>query len=138
MARFLLLLLLSGTLFQMMSGVPHHCHYLSLVSRHTCFVQFKMTEIFLSLLYICAWIGLVLTLQMAFNENALMCIFIKKMKLINHDSLPILMLLYIMLYIFLAYLMLFAALSNAVCLHNALFLPLIFANVFFPCFVLVY
>ena len=29
--NFLLLLLLSGTLFQMMSGVPHHCHHLSLV-----------------------------------------------------------------------------------------------------------
>ena len=28
---FSLLLLLSGTLFQMMSGVPHHCHHLSLV-----------------------------------------------------------------------------------------------------------
>ena len=28
---FLLLLLLSGTLFQMMSGVPHHSHHLSLV-----------------------------------------------------------------------------------------------------------
>ena len=28
---FILLLLLSGTLFQMMSGVPHHCHHLSLV-----------------------------------------------------------------------------------------------------------
>ena len=50
-----------------------------------------------------------------------MCI--KKVKLINHDCLPILMLLYIMLYIaldylilyiVLAYLMLFAALSNAV------------------------
>ena len=27
---FPLLLLLSGTLFQMMSGVPHHCHHLSL------------------------------------------------------------------------------------------------------------
>ena len=40
-------------------------------------------------------------------------------KLINHDCLPISMLLYIMLYIMLAYLMLFAALSNAVCLHNA-------------------
>ena len=50
----------------------------------------------------------------------------KKFKLINHDCLPILMLLYIML----AYLMLFAALSNAVCLHNAFFLPLIFANAF--------
>ena len=29
--HFLLLLLLSGTLFQMMSGVPHHCHHLSLI-----------------------------------------------------------------------------------------------------------
>ena len=28
---FLLLFLLSGTLFQMMSGVPHHCHHLSFV-----------------------------------------------------------------------------------------------------------
>ena len=41
------------------------------------------------------------------------------------------MLLYIMLYIVLAYLMLFAAVSNAVCLHNASFffiLLMIFAN----------
>ena len=63
----------------------------------------------------------------------------KKVKLINHDCLPILMLLcimlyivlaylmlhivlaYLMLYIVLAYLMLFAALSNAVCLYNASF-----------------
>ena len=37
------------------------------------------------------------------------------------------MLLCIMLFIMLAYLMLFAALADAVCLHNA-FLPLIFAN----------
>ena len=29
--HFILLLLLSGTLFQMMLGVPHHCHHLSLV-----------------------------------------------------------------------------------------------------------
>ena len=29
--HFLLLLLLSGTMFQLMSGVPHHCHHLSLV-----------------------------------------------------------------------------------------------------------
>ena len=29
--HFLLLLLLSGTLFQMMSGVPHHCYHLNLV-----------------------------------------------------------------------------------------------------------
>ena len=41
------------------------------------------------------------------------------------------MLLYIMLYIVLAYLMLFAALTNAVCLHNASFLPLISANAFY-------
>ena len=39
------------------------------------------------------------------------------------------MLLYIMLYIMLAYLMLLAALFNAICLHNA-FLLLIFANSF--------
>ena len=57
-----------------------------------------------------------------------MCI--KKVKLINHDCLPILMLLYIMLYIMLAYLMLFAALSNTVCLYNAFYLLLFFANSF--------
>ena len=57
---------------------------------------------------------------MVFLKNALMCI--KKVKLINHDCLPILMLLYVML----TYLMLFAALSNAVCIM--LFLLLIFAN----------
>ena len=56
---------------------------------------------------------------MVFLKNALMCI--KKVKLINHDCLPILILLYIMLYIMLAYLMLLAALSNAVCLYNAFF-----------------
>ena len=48
-----------------------------------------------------------------------MCI--KNVRLIKHDCLPILMLLYVMLYIVLAYLMLFAALSNAVCLYNASF-----------------
>ena len=57
----------------------------------------------------------------------------KKVKLINHDCLPILMLLYIMLYIMLAYLMLFAALSNAVYLYNAFFL-LFFAIDFCKCF----
>ena len=41
------------------------------------------------------------------------------------------MLLYIMLYIVLAYLMLFAALSNAVCLYNAAFLPMISAIAFY-------
>ena len=53
--------------------------------------------------------------------NALMCRR-KKVKLINHDCLPILMLLYIMLYIMIAYSMLLAALTNAVCLYNAFFL----------------
>ena len=70
--------------------------------------------------------------------------YIKKVKLINHDCLHILVLLYIMLYvvlaylmlyIVLAYLMLFAALSNAVCFYNGFFiLLLIFANAF--CFML--
>ena len=41
------------------------------------------------------------------------------------------MLLYIMLYIVLACLMLFAALSSAVCLYNASFLPMISANYFY-------
>ena len=36
-----------------------------------------------------------------------------------------------MLYIMLAYLMLFAALSNAVCLYNDFFFLLIFANAFY-------
>ena len=70
-----------------------------------------------------------MALLMVFLKNALMCI--KKVKLINHDCLPILMLLYIMLYIVLAYLILFAALSNAVCLYNASFLPMISANAFY-------
>ena len=48
-------------------------------------------------------------------------IYIYIVKLINHDCLPILMLLYTMLYIVLAYLMLFAALTNSVCLNNASF-----------------
>ena len=74
---------------------------------------------------------------MVFLKNALMCI--KKVKLINHDCLPISMLLYVMLYIVLAYLMLFAALSNAVCLHNASFFAIDFCKCFiFSCFVLVY
>ena len=46
-------------------------------------------------------------------------VYIKKVKLINHDCLPIFMLLHRMLYIMLTYLMLFGALSNAVCLYNA-------------------
>ena len=57
--------------------------------------------------------------------------YFKKSQLINHDCLPILMLLYIVLNLVLAYLMLFAALSNAVCLHNASFLPMIYAIAFY-------
>ena len=72
--HFVLLFLLSGTLFQMMSGVPHHCHHLSLVWRHTCFVQFTKTELYPWSLYICAWFGLVIALLMVFLKNALMCI----------------------------------------------------------------
>ena len=68
------------------------------------------------------------------------CVF-KKVKLINHDCLPILMLLYIRLYIVLAYLMLFAALTNAVCLNNASFF-FFFIDLckcfLFSCFVFVY
>ena len=45
---------------------------------------------------------------------------------LHRDCLPILMLFYIML----AYLMLFTALSNAVCLYIAYFLPLTFGNAF--------
>ena len=49
------------------------------------------------------------------------------------------MLLYIMLYIVLAYLMLFAALTNAVCLYNASFSAIDFCKCFlFSCFVFVY
>ena len=74
---------------------------------------------------------------MVFLKNALMCI--NKVKLINHDCLISLMLLYIMLYVMLAYLMVHAAFSKAVCLHNAFFLSIDFCNCFlFSCFVLVY
>ena len=55
----------------------------------------------------------------------------KKDKLINHVCLPILLPLCIMLYVMLAYLMLFTALSNAVCLYNASFF---FAIDFCKCF----
>ena len=57
-----------------------------------------------------------------------MCI--QKVKLINHDCLPILVLLYIMLYIVFAYLMLFAAISNTVCWHNASFFAIDFCKCF--------
>ena len=64
---------------------------------------------------------------MAFGRHALMCV---KVKLINHDCLPILMLLCIILCILLLYLMLLVTLSNAVCLHNAYFFTINFANAF--------
>ena len=73
---------------------------------------------------------------MAFLINAFMRIYIKRVKLIDHDCLPTFMLLYIMLHIMLAYLM-FAALSNAVCLYNASFFAIDFCKLF-SCFVLVY
>ena len=46
-----------------------------------------------------------------------------------HNCLPILVLLYIMVYIMFACLMLFAALFGAVCLYNAFF-PIDFSKVF--------
>ena len=54
-------------------------------------------------------------------------------KLINHDCLPILMPLHIML----AYLMLFAALCNTVCLYNVFFLDFCKCSLL-SCFVLVH
>ena len=84
---FLLHLLLSGTLFQMMSGVPHHCHHFSLVWWHTCFVQFTKTELYTWSLYICAWFGHVIALLMVFLKNSFMCTH--KLKLIDHDCLTI-------------------------------------------------
>ena len=74
---------------------------------------------------------------MVFPKNAFVCK--KKVRLINHDCLRNLMLLCITLYLVLAYLMLFAALSNAVCLHNTSFFAIDFCKCFlFSCFVLVY
>ena len=76
-----------------------------------------------------------LALLMDYLKNAL-CIY-KKVRLINHDCLPISMLLYIMLYIMHAYLMLFTALSNAVCMHNDSFFAIDFCKSFLlSCFVL--
>ena len=61
--------------------------------------------------------------------------------MIIHDCLTIVMLLYVMLFIVLAYLMLFAAITNAVCLNNAFFSFFFFIDLckcFFSCFVFVY
>ena len=60
--------------------------------------------------------------------------YFKKVTFINHDFLPILVLFYIML----AYLMRFAALSNAFCLYNAIFSSDFCKYFLFSCFVLVY
>ena len=70
------------------------------------------------------------------RKNALISV-----KLINNYCLPILLLLHIMFYIMLTYLMLFATLSNAVCLHNAFFIfsCIDFCKCFlFSCFVMAY
>ena len=61
----------------------------------------------------------------------------KNVKLINHDYLPILMLLYIMLYVMFAYLMLFAALSNTVYLHDSFFAIDFCTSFLFSCLVIV-
>ena len=73
-APFILLLLLSGTLFLVMSGVSHYCHHLCLVWGHTCFAQFPRTELYPWSLNICACFGLVIDLLTDFLNNAIMCI----------------------------------------------------------------
>ena len=71
-----------------------------------------------------------MALLMVFHKNALMCI--KKVKLINHDCLPILMLLYILLYIVLAYLMLHIVLAYLMLFYLMLFvcIMLLFCQLF--------
>ena len=76
-----------------------------------------MTEYSILILYICALFGLSYKCINVYIKKEY-----RKVRLINHDCLTILMLLCIMLYIMLAYLMLFAALSNAVCLYDAFFI----------------
>ena len=66
------------------------------------------------------------------------CVYLRKVKLINHECLPILMQIYKMLYIMLAYLMLLAALPIAVCLHNVSFSIDFCKRFLLSCFVLVY
>ena len=136
-ARFHLLLLRSETLFQMMSGVPHHCHHISLVWRHTCFVQLTKTELSPWSLYICAWLCLGVDLLMVFLKNALMCI-LRNVKLIQSCLYVYFMLLFIILYIIHAYLMMFTTSFNAVCLYNAYFSIWHLQMLFIICFILVY
>ena len=71
---------------------------------------------------------------MAFTKNALMCI-LTKVELINNVCLPISMLLYLMLYVMLAYLMLFTSSCNAACLCNAHFFCDFCKCVLISCFV---
>ena len=84
-------------------------------------------------------VDLVIALLMVFLKNSLMCL--KKVKLLSHNCLPILMLLYIMLFIMFAYSMLLAAyLMLFVCIMLFfLFFAIDFLKCFlFSCFVLVY
>ena len=132
--RFLLLLL-CGTLFQMLSGVPHHCHHLSLVwiLVDTCFIQFTKTEHSFWSLYISAWFVRLIDLLTTFLIIVLMCIKKYQTNYILFDCLHVLMFLHIVL----AYLMLFTALFNTVCLHNAclfLFFSSTFDLLFVICF----
>ena len=87
----------------------------------TQFVYFKYEFPSCAVLMIC-WFFLILCSHNFLYES--LCALWRNstiVKLINHDCLPILMLLYIMLFIMLAYLMVLAALSNAVCFHNGFF-----------------
>ena len=73
-ASFLLLLPLSGTLFQMISAVPHHRHHLCLAWGHSWIAQFTNTELSLRSLYICAFLALVIPLLMAFLKKMHLCV----------------------------------------------------------------
>ena len=51
-----LLLFRSATPFQMMSDVLHHCQSISVVQRPTCFVQFTIRTIFITVCKCMAWL----------------------------------------------------------------------------------
>ena len=68
---------------------------------------------------------------MVILKNALMCV--EKLKFINHDCLPVLM-----LYIMLAYLVLLAAYLMLFVCTMLIFFAIDFCKCFFSCFVLVY